>query len=310
MGNSQSVGIGSTITPDGSAVLDVNSIDKGMLIPRMLASQRLDIQNPAAGLMVYQTNLSLSPASNKGLYIYEIDNNGGAWKLLARREEVLNSGAGWTVSGNNQYHNLSGNLGVGTPTPVSKLHIYDRLATEIVRIEAEAPLIQLRRRTSLVNVFPVTFKDIGFIQTSSDNLRIGTNADNINGKFVIRTGGADRMFVDGDGNVSIGTTAIGAGYKLHVGGKIICEELKVQLVTNWPDYVFSENYNRLSLSELKNYIESNKHLPNIPSATEVEAGGIDLGEMQKRMMEKIEELTLYILELKEEIDVLKNPLRN
>jgi trimeric autotransporter adhesin len=110
-----------------------------------------------------------------------------------------------------------------------------------------------------------------------------------------------------DGNVFIGTNNFtsGAGYKLRVGGKIFSEEVRVQLQSAWPDYVFEKNYSRMTLSELEDYINENKHLPNIPSATEVEKNGQHLGEIQRKMLEKIEELSLYIIELKNEIDLLK-----
>jgi hypothetical protein len=107
--------------------------------------------------------------------------------------------------------------------------------------------------------------------------------------------------------VTIGTSiATPSTYKLGVGGRIICEELKVKLQSSgWPDYVFAKNYKLKPLDELENYINQNKHLPNIPAAQTVEKEGLEVGEMQRRMMEKIEELTLYIIDLKKEIDGLK-----
>jgi hypothetical protein len=111
------------------------------------------------------------------------------------------------------------------------------------------------------------------------------------------------------GGVGIGViagTSIPAGYLLAVDGKIISEELKVQLSGDWPDYVFDKKYKLPSFTELRNYIAVNKHLPNIPAAADVEKNGIEVGDMQKRMMEKIEELTLYILKLEQEVTALKN----
>jgi len=212
-------------------------------------------------------------------------------------------------TGSDMAINSDGKTGLGTLDPQVKFHVYDRLATEVVRLEAEAPLIQLKRRTSPINVFPVTFSDVGFIQTSGDNIRIGTNSSNTGGKFVVRTGGADRLLVDESGRVSIGTTAIASGYMLNVGGKAICEELKVQLEGNWPDYVFNEKYKLRSLTELKSFIDENKHLPNIPPAAELEKNGLAVGDMQKRMMEKIEELTLYIIDLQKQIEQLKTEIK-
>jgi hypothetical protein len=106
------------------------------------------------------------------------------------------------------------------------------------------------------------------------------------------------------GNVGIGTTSTGS-FKLAVEGKIGAREVQVTLTNPWPDYVFSNTYNRMKLVDLKAYIGANNHLPNIPSAEEVKEKGIALGEMNSKLLEKIEELTLYVIELKEELDQLK-----
>jgi uncharacterized protein DUF2341 len=103
------------------------------------------------------------------------------------------------------------------------------------------------------------------------------------------------------GNVGIGTTNIPSDYKLAVNGKIMSEEVKVQLQSQWPDYVFAKDYTLPTLEEVKKHIEEKGHLMNIPSAKEVETNGIQLGEMNKLLLEKIEELTLYILEQEERI---------
>ena len=97
------------------------------------------------------------------------------------------------------------------------------------------------------------------------------------------------------GNVAIGTTTVPMGYKMAVDGKIITEEVRVELSSSWPDYVFKEDYNLPSLEDIQKHIKEKGHLPNIPSAKEVKANGIELGEMNRLLLEKIEELTLYIL---------------
>ncbi len=196
--------------------------------------------------------------------------------------------------------NSNGNTGLGVVEPLVKLHLRQFDGTELLRLDAENPLIQLRRYIGIAS-----YQDVGFIQTSGDNIRIGTNSSNSLGKFVVRTDGVDRMFVDGNGNVCIGTQTVATGYKLNIAGKAICEEVKVQLIGNWPDYVFRKEYNLMPLSKLEQFIHTNQHLPNIPTAIQVEKSGIELGDMQKRMMEKIEELTLYIIDLQKQIDRLK-----
>lgn len=99
-----------------------------------------------------------------------------------------------------------------------------------------------------------------------------------------------------NGNVSIGRTGGPVDYKLAVAGKIIAEELKVQLQGQWPDYVFDKKYTLPTLTEVEKHIQEKGHLINVPSACEVELNGIQVGEMAKIQQEKIEELTLYIIE--------------
>jgi len=74
---------------------------------------------------------------------------------------------------------------------------------------------------------------------------------------------------------------------------------------SWPDYVFAPDYRLRPLLELEQFIQQNKHLPEIPSAQEIEENGIDLGAMQSKLLLKIEELTLYILDLQKQIDELR-----
>lgn len=113
-----------------------------------------------------------------------------------------------------------------------------------------------------------------------------------------------KFHVDGSAMVGSGDPAL--GYKLSVNGKIICTEARVQLNASWPDYVFAKNYNLRSLNDLERYIRQNKHLPNIPSAAAIEKEkGFDLGDMQKRLLEKIEELTLYVIQIKKENENLQ-----
>ena len=105
-----------------------------------------------------------------------------------------------------------------------------------------------------------------------------------------------------NGNVGIGTTDPG-DYKLAVNGTIRAKEIKVE--TDWSDFVFADNYKLMPLDKLENHIKANKSLPGIPTEKEVLENGIELGEMQAKFLEKIEELTLYVIELKKENEELK-----
>lgn len=107
------------------------------------------------------------------------------------------------------------------------------------------------------------------------------------------------MFISDAGNVSIGTDD-SKGYKFAVKGNMIAEEVVVKLHNDWPDFVFTKDYGLMPLGEVEAFINENSHLPNVPSASEVGDKGINLGEMDAVLLQKIEELTLYVIELKKE----------
>ncbi|QEM09115.1 hypothetical protein [Mucilaginibacter rubeus] len=103
------------------------------------------------------------------------------------------------------------------------------------------------------------------------------------------------LYIRGDGNVAIGTSDP-KGYKLAVNGSVIATSVTIKSYGSWPDYVFKSTYKLKPLAEVKDYIDKNQHLPEIPSAEEIEKNGLNLGEMNKLLMKKVEELTLYLIE--------------
>lgn len=120
--------------------------------------------------------------------------------------------------------------------------------------------------------------------------------------------------VDGQSNfdqrMKIGATDYGTGYMLSVGGKVIAEEVRVALQATWPDYVFDDNAPTPDIKAWEQFIKENKHLPGVPSAREVaDAGGIELGENQRILLEKIEQLTLIVIEQQKQIDALHTALK-
>lgn len=107
-----------------------------------------------------------------------------------------------------------------------------------------------------------------------------------------------------NGNVGIGIAS--AQEKLAVNGKIRAREVKVEPGSNnWPDYVFEEGYKPLSLAEISTFVKQHKHLPEVPSAKEVEQNGLELGEMNKILLKKVEELTLHLIEKEKQLNALE-----
>jgi hypothetical protein len=185
----------------------------------------------------------------------------------------------WSAYGGTVYLTGAGNLGIGNSTPDARLHIPSGQDVELGNTNNGFIMLGNYTGPNLV----------------IDNNEIGYRNNGAWAELAIQNDG---------GSVRIGGVALPAGYRFGVDGKAICEELKVQLSGDWPDYVFSNNYSLKSFDELRDYITVNRHLPNIPAAAELEKNGLELGDMQKRMMEKIEELTLYVLQLEEKISLL------
>ena len=121
------------------------------------------------------------------------------------------------------------------------------------------------------------------------------------GSFDINAKTSNFAVVD-NGNVGIGVS--NPLNKLDVNGLIHAKEVKVDL-QNWPDYVFKKEYGLMPLAEVEKFIKENGHLSNIPSASEVEKDGVKLGEMNAKFLEKIEELTLYVIQLNKELKQLR-----
>ena len=141
------------------------------------------------------------------------------------------------------------------------------------------------------------------IVTGSYNTMVGQNTSigDVSNYVVIADGqGHNRIIVDQNGNTGIGTSVPDA--KLTVGGTMHATTVLVDQTVAQPDYVFDRDYDLTSLKDVKTYIDQNHHLPEIPSAAQVTKEGINLGEMNTKLLKKIEELTLYLIEKDKQLE--------
>ena len=219
-------------------------------------------------------------------------------------------GTGFTILPN-------GRVGIGTVQPECRLHV-DGSAKVVEHITSGS------YASFCTNGQPLTIgmahtQDLGFGSTY-----IGFNAQKtgttwsrknntwLNGGAVIwATMEGDLLFANlpstGGSNVTGITDAqimSSVNMRLGADGILYAKEIKVTL-TDWPDFVFSNGFRLLSLAETESYIKENGHLPGVPSAAEVEEKGMNVGEMNKVLLQKVEELTLHVIELQKQIDELK-----
>lgn len=184
----------------------------------------------------------------------------------------------------------NGNAGIGTVSPYS----HSRLHVKSPSVSPWGFMIEANNNSDVVGVGHDG--NYGYISTSY--LSTGAHSP-----LHLRTSNITRVAINVDGKVGIGTTT--PDEALTVNGTIHSTRVKVDVTVPGPDYVFESDYNLLSLSEIKKYIDANKHLPEIPSAKEMEKNGIDVAEMNMLLLKKVEELTLHLIEQQKQIEELK-----
>jgi hypothetical protein len=238
---------------------------------------------------VGETGDGFFQVGNPSGYHLRFDGN----EILARNNDAPSTLYFQYWSGNlSLCQNDDGRVGIGSSLPAAKLHITDG---DDVSLAGGGELVL--GMTNTANI-------------AMDGNEIQARNNGAASPLFIQAGGGDVLLAPFEnGQIGIGITSSANmpsdDYLLAVDGKIISEEVRVEVSGAWPDYVFKNDYALTPLEVLESQIKEKGHLPGIPSASEVEANGFELGDMQKRMMEKVEELTLYIIELKKEIDALK-----
>ncbi len=220
-----------------------------------------------------EVNLVNSIGGGNGGFAFDQTANGTTFSRL------------FTLSGN-------GNTGIGTMSPGAKLSFND------VNDGTSVP-----SGITWYNPSPLTYgihrTEGSWIGPDYQQMRISWEAGVVINPGVLY--GKCYLDVQGGGlRVTAGNVGIGTidtkGYKLAVAGSMIAESVKVKLQSSWPDFVFAESYKLPTLQETENHIKEKGHLPGIPSAAELKDKGIDLGDMNGKLLQKIEELTLHLIE--------------
>ena len=228
------------------------------------------------------------------------------------------SNAQWNVSGNDIYNSNAGNVGIGTSTPSVSLEIRkDQDLETVVNVKNYFTGLNAKSRFQLTTATPLSYALSELQDYSGSPFYLFSTGSSVRGsfyqspEFYWQDLSANTVFKVSavNGYVTVGNVPSTPGtYKLFVESGILTEKVKVALKNsiNWADHVFAPSYKLRPLPELSAFIKTNKHLPGIPSADElVKDGGLDVTEMFAKQMEKIEELTLYIIEQQKQIDELK-----
>ena len=220
----------------------------------------------------------------------------------------------------------TGNVGVGTSSPGVPLEVQFRSTTEPASVYDHARFGSYIYTNGLP---PIVHRNSGlFISENTSSMTLRT-------KYSVRPNGTESFitFIDSDfrnaatpaitlgygtanffslnqdGKVRISNSAINMpqGYRLFVEDGILTEKVKVAIknTANWADYVFAKDYKLMPLEEVEKFTKENKHLPNVPSAEDMTVNGLDVAQMDAKLLEKVEELTLYLIEQNKQIELLK-----
>ena len=221
------------------------------------------------------------------------------WVFSSKPSVLIGYQPDGTNWGNDNLYVL-GKIGVGTSSPTSKLDVNGD-------IFSNANPISWRKATSGNGNQAREFIGIdGGVFIHHDNV-ISSDPTALNSfsggrpgtTLTIKNSGNGAALTIPNGNVGIGTITPDPSFKLSVNGSIRSKEVKVE--ANWSDFVFYDNYELRTLEEVEKHINEKGHLPEIPSEAEVTENGINLGEMNAKLLQKIEELTLYMIDMNEQL---------
>lgn len=229
------------------------------------------------------------------------------WITLLDSKNDIESQGNLKVSGSGKHYIQNGDVGIGTNTPNAKLDVVGN-----ARFQSDISVFGSGDCGSQLHLFNTSKTTNGQAYRWSIFNMTGAYGNSLQFWFYDKLGSTfqeggrwgEVLTLMDNGNVGIGTSSANIKDKLTVNGAIHASEVKVDL-NNLADFVFDENYKLMPLHQVEQYVKINNHLPEIPSAAEVSKNGLSVGEMQNKLLQKIEELTLYVIKQQKEIEELK-----
>lgn len=190
-----------------------------------------------------------------------------------------------------------GHVGIGTTSPTYPFHVNSTSTGTRARFQFGPALIDLVNYSQ--GTLPYSNSSGMFVSNQDGLLMVGNNKDL---RFVTYTSQyVERMRIKANGNVGIGT--LNPAHRLEVNGTVRAREVKLE-ATQWPDYVFGESYPLMPLEEVNSHIRQKGHLPGLKPAGEYEAEGVNMLELSQKLLEKIEELTLYLIRQEKDVKAI------
>jgi hypothetical protein len=321
--SSGSVGIGTT---SPGAKLDVNGTGNfsGTLGVNALTANGAGNMYGTSGGSTAARYVDMGNSGGDAIFGQEGSTGGTIISGSAGYDGAIRGQAGFSFSANNGASvqmriNSSGNIGIGTTSPGAKLDVNGTgnfsgtLAVNALTANGTGNMYGTSGGSTAARYVDMgnSGGDAIFGQEGSTGGTIISGAAGYDGairgqagfSFSANNGASVQMRINSSGNIGIGT--VSPSEKLSVNGNISAKKLIVTQ-TGWSDYVFNKDYKLRSLSSLETFINQNKHLPEVPSAKEVEEKGISVGDNQALLLKKIEELILYVIELNKKNEILNN----
>ena len=259
------------------------------------------------GITDPQALLDIKYPSGPAVNVYRATDQNGQyrWRVDQNFEMFLTTAGGSDVIelGQDQVLLNSGNVAIGTTNSTNgRLTVNHSDPSNLLRLENDGNGNEAQLRFRAKSTTGGTLHaDMSLYATGGNSGFLGFKVPHDNSP-----GQNFDMIIDHQGKVGIGTTTTGT-HKLAVDGSIGARKVKVEM-GSWSDFVFDHDYKLRSLAEVESFIAQNKHLPDVPSQAEVVKEGNDLGSMDAILLQKIEELTLYLIEQNKKIEALEKKL--